>query len=401
MKPKLKIKEWQLLALLACIQFTHILDFVIIMPLGPQLMKFFSINPRQFGLIVSSYTFSAGFAGLVSALFIDKFDRKASLNTSYLGFIIGTLSCGFAPSYETLLLARTLAGAFGGVLGATIFSIVGDLIPYERRGKATGTIMSAFSVASVAGVPIGLYLATLFTWRMPFYSLAAISTIIILFSHFLHPPVREHLTRKPKNPHNPFKALLAIFRNPNHLWSFSLIMTLMFAGFSVIPFIAPYLVSNVGLSEKQLAYVYLFGGGATFFTARIIGSLADKFGKQPVFMTIAGLSMVPIIIVTNLPKLEILYVLLATTLFFILVSGRFIPAMAMITSSVHPENRGGFMSVNSSIQQVSAGLASLISGMILVESSNKELLNYPKVGIMACCATVICIFISRKLKVAS
>ncbi|MCB1193406.1 MAG: MFS transporter [Leptospiraceae bacterium] len=399
---KKNIIEWQLLLLLSCVQFTHILDFMIIMPLGPQLMRILNISPREFGLLVSSYTFSAGFAGFISAVFIDKFDRKTVLNTAYLGFILGTFLCAVSHTYHFLLLARILAGAFGGIIGAGIFSIIGDLIPYERRGKATGTVMSAFSFASVAGVPLSLYLAATFNWQFPFFMLSVLSFVVLIFSYFLMPSVTEHIERrKYHHLHNPIQALFAIFHNTNHLWSFGLIMTMMFAGFSVIPYIAPYMVSNVGISEKELSYIYLLGGGATIFTARIIGTLADRFGKQKVFMVIAFFSIFPILIITNLGKVGIVLALMATTLFFILVSGRFIPAMALITSSVHPENRGGFMSVNSSIQQISAGVASLVSGLILVKTSSGELIHYPIIGYIAVLSTIICIFLSRKLKVTS
>ncbi len=393
------LKESYLLFLLASIQFTHILDFVIIMPLGPRFMNVFQINPQEFGFIVSSYTFSAGLAGIIGTGFVDRFDRKAVLNTAYLGFVLGTYLCAISPDYKMLLLARIVSGAFGGIIGAMVFSILGDVIPYERRGRASGIIMSAFSFASVIGVPLGLYLASSFdSWAAPFWGLAGLSTFILFFSHFVMPNVTSHINKLEN--HSIYKVYMIILKDSNHIKAFLLIITMMFAGFSVIPFISPYMVSNVGVSEKDLSYLYFFGGGATLFTARIIGGLADKFGKYRVFSIIALFSTVPIFIITNMSVVPLYQALIASTLFFILVSGRFIPALAMITSSVLPKNRGGFMSLNSSFQQIASGMASILAGMILVKNSDGTLSNYPYVGYMAITATLLAIYLGSKLRVA-
>lgn len=390
-------KERLLLFTLAGIQFTHILDFVIVMPLGPALMRYFSIDPVEFGWIVSSYTFSAGFFGILSAFLVDKFDRKAVLNTSYLGFILGTIYCAIADTYFTLVLARIIAGAFGGVLGASILSIAGDLIPFERRGKASGVIMSAFSLASVIGVPIGLFLAGKYNWKMPFLVLSAFSFILLVFTHFTLPNVRKHL--EYSNSQSSLGNFISILKEPNSLPCFALITTVIFGGFTVIPFISPYLVANIKIPETDLAYIYLVGGGTTFFSANLIGRLADKFGKKIVFSIVAFSSTVPVLLITNLPNLSLPMVLGATTLFFVLVSGRMIPAMALITSSIRPEKRGGFMSLNSSVQHIASGFASYISGSILGKTQSGELTNYWQVGILAVCSTMFSIFIAQKISV--
>jgi predicted MFS family arabinose efflux permease len=396
---KTVLKEWQLLLLLAGIQFTHILDFVIIMPLGPRFMEVFSINPQQFGFIVSSYTFSAGIAGILGTGFVDRFDRKAILNTSYLGFVLGTYFSAMSPDYNTLLIARIVSGAFGGIIGAMVFSIIGDVIPYERRGKASGIIMSAFSFASVAGVPLGLFLASQYnSWSAPFWGLSIFSTFILILSHFIMPSIRTHLEKNEY--HSAFKVYKIILKDKNHLKAFFLITSMMFGGFSVIPFISPYMVSNVGVSEKDLSYLYFFGGGATVFTARIIGILADKYGKFKVFATVAILSTIPIYLITNLPRVPLYLALIVSTLFFILVSGRFIPALAIITSSVLPRNRGGFMSLTSSFQQIASGLASSISGIILTKNTDGSMSNYEYVGYMAIFATIVSIYTGSKIQVA-
>jgi predicted MFS family arabinose efflux permease len=396
---KINFNEKWVLLTLAGIQFTHILDFVIIMPLGPQFMRVFQIDPQEFGFIISSYTFSAGFFGILGTTIIDKFDRKAVLNSAYLGFILGTFYCAIADTYSVLLIARILSGAFGGILGAMTLAIVGDLIPYERRGKATSIIMSSFSLATVMGVPVGLYLATKFSWKSPFIAITMLSAIILVISHLVMPSVRSHIQKR--SDVSLLKNFWNILKEKNHIKSFGLISMMMFAGFSVIPFISPYLVANVKISESDLPFVYLMGGGVTFFTARIIGILSDKFGKKEIFSMIALISILPTLLITNLPQLPLHLALAVTTLFFVFVSGRFIPAMTLMTGSVVPEKRGGFMSLNSSIQQISSGIASTISGAIIVKSNTGELLHYWKIGILATIATLICIYLARQIQVVS
>ncbi|MCI0707314.1 MAG: MFS transporter [Ignavibacteriae bacterium] len=388
--------EWQLLLVLAAVQFTNILDFVIMMPLGPQLMRVFSISPQEFGLAVSAYTFSAGTTGILGALFLDRFDRKTALLTLYGGFAVGTLLCAVAPTYGFLVAARVVAGAFGGVLGATVLAVVADVIPEARRGAAMGVIMTSFSAASVFGVPLGLYFANLYGWHMPFVLLAVSSAVLFALAYRVLPAMGTH--KAHATGENPVRSLLSLLTHPDHLRTLAFMMTMIVAGFSVIPYIAPYMVSTIGFAEEDLPLVYFFGGGATIFTARYIGQLADRHGKLNVFMWIAGLSIIPILFVTNMPNMSLAAVLVVTTLFFILVSGRMTPAMAMVTATVEPRRRGSFMSLNASVQQLSAGIASYGAGLILGEAADGSLTNYGIVGILATAMTVLCIILARKLK---
>jgi predicted MFS family arabinose efflux permease len=397
--PKTVIREGWLLFILAAIQFTHIMDFVIMMPLGPQLMRVFQITPKSFGFLVSAYTFSAAISGFISTLFIDKFDRRNALLSLYIGFIIGTFCCAIAQSYFLLLLARIVAGAFGGVIGALVFAIIGDAIPEARRGAATGKVMAAFSIASIAGVPRGLYLASKTNWHAPFYLLSALSLVVLLVSYRVLPAMRGHLTSARNS--NPVAVVGEILRNRNLLWALSLMVMLTLAGFTVVPFISPYLVANVGFAESELAYMYLFGGLATVITSQIAGRLADRFGKQRVFMYVAIFSVVPIVLLTNLKPAPHYIVLLITTTFFIAFGGRFVPAVSLITSSVAPRLRGSFMSFNSSIQQLASGLSAFLSGLIIQKSAAGPLLHFDTIGIIASVATILCIFIIRQLKVVS
>jgi predicted MFS family arabinose efflux permease len=388
-------QESLLLIVLAAIQVTNILDFVIIMPLGPQFMRVFGVGPQEFGLIVSSYTFSAGFSGIIGSFYIDRFDRKTALLTLYAGFMMGTGMCALAPSYGFLVGARILAGAFGGVLASLILSIIGDVIPYGRRGAAMGIIMSSFSIASVAGVPLGLYIATQLGWHWTFTMLAVSSGIILAVASRIVPSIRGHIHDSVHR--HPMDTLKLILINTNHLKAFAFMMMLMLAGFTIFPYVSPYMVYNVGLKESELTYIYLLGGFFTMFTSRLIGKLADKYGKQRVFRTVTLLSIIPVAVVTNLPRISVPLALVATTVFFILTAGRSVPALAMITAVVDPANRGSFMSFTSSIQQWSAGLGSFLAGLAMTTASDGSLENYGFVGVFASLAALVCVVLSRKL----
>ncbi|WP_207431463.1 MFS transporter [Sabulibacter ruber] len=394
------LRESWLLFILAAIQFTHIMDFVIMMPLGPQLMRVFQISPREFGFLVSAYTFSAAISGVLSAFFIDRFDRKSALLGLYLGFTLGTFACALAPTFSFLLIARVLAGAFGGVLGALVLAIIGDSIPEERRGAATGRVMAAFSVASIGGIPVGLYLASHASWHAPFYLLTGLSVLVLFLTWRMLPPMRQHLLQHV--PQHPAKVLLTIFSQPNCLWAFVLMVTLSLAGFTVVPFLSPYMVANVGFEEAELSYIYLFGGLATVVTSQMAGRLSDRFGKKRVFQLAALVSVIPILVVTHLTRVPHWQAFVVTTFFFIFFGARFVPAMSLITSSVEPRLRGSFMSVNSSVQQLASGLAAFLSGLVITNApGSQELLHFGTVGIIATVFTFVSMGVVMKLRQVS
>lgn len=390
-------KEKILLFLLAAIQFTHIVDFMIVMPLGPQLMRLLEINPQQFALMVSSYTFSAGVIGFLFAFVADRFDRKTVLLFSFLCFTAGTFSCGFANSYEFLLAARILTGAFGGVMNALVYSIIADTFPFERRGAAMGVVMASFSFASAIGVPLGLFLASLSNWHLPFHALGVAGIFISVGIYLYIPALRAHIGKGAEDARI-FDFLLNIGRTKNLLKALLFMFLMVMGQFVVIPFISPYMVSNMGVSEKELTYVYLLGGGATFFTNPWIGRLSDKYGKPKVFTILALLSVIPLFIVTNVQETALWIVLLVSVFFFVTISGRMVPGMTMITSSVEPQHRGSFMSINSAVQQFSSAGAAMIGGMIVMTDASGKLLNYHYAGYIAIAATLLCMVVSRRLK---
>ncbi|MGV3503898.1 MAG: MFS transporter [Adhaeribacter sp.] len=397
--PRKVIRESWLLLLLSLIQFTHIIDFVIMMPLGPQLMRVFAINPKEFSFLVSAYTFSAALSGFISTLFIDKFDRKNALLALYGGFILGTFCCAIAPNYQLLLIARILAGAFGGVIGALVFAIIGDAVPEERRGTATGKVMAAFSAASIAGVPVGLYLASRMNWHAPFYALTLLSLGILAVAYALLPAMRGHLTHTPSS--SPLRVVQDIVGKPNLLWALSLMVALTLAGFTIVPFISPYLVANVGFAEDDLPFMYLFGGLATVVTSQLAGRLSDRYGKQKIFLFTALFSVIPILLVTHLKPAPHYLIFTITTIFFIGFGARFVPAMSLITSSVSPKQRGSFMSFNSSVQQLAAGLSAFLSGLIIEKTAAGTLAHFDLIGYLATGATLLCLLLVRRLKVVS
>ncbi len=390
-------QEKILLFVLACINFTHIVDFMIMMPLGPQLMRHFGIGPQAFGFIVSSYSLSAGISGFLAAFVVDRFPRNQVVMTAYAGFVLGTLACGIAPNYQLLIAARVLAGTFGGILGAQVLSIVGDVFVYERRAQAMSIVMTAFSAASVVGVPLGLYIATEFSWHAPFLAVGFLGIGVWLLIWRFVPRLDSHLVSKHQRP-NPIAVLTTIIRNPNQLRALWLTTTIMLGHFSIIPYISPYLVSNVGYSESDIYLIYLVGGALTIFSAPLVGKLADRKGKFPIFVVFALLSLIPIYLITHMTPSPLVYVLFVSGMFFIFSNGRLVPTQAMTTSVVLPQNRGGFMAINSSVQLLSQALATYGAGVIIGKTSTGQLTNYGTVGFLAMAAIFGSIFIARLVK---
>jgi predicted MFS family arabinose efflux permease len=413
---RLSASEWLLLLVLAAVQFAHIVDFMILMPLGSRFINTqegatagLHLTTEQFGLVVSAYTISAGAASLLAARFLDRFDRKNALLGLFTGFTLGTLLCAVATTYPLLLLARAVAGAFGGVCAANTLAIVGDAFPDSRRGTATGVVMSAFSVASIAGVPIGLFLAESLGWRAPFAVLGALSGAVLVLAALVLPPLRGHLNRRSdsgglagRGEAGPEAVnAWAVATDPNHVRAFTLMAALVASSFLVVPFLATYMVANVGLREEDLKYIYLCGGLVTLLTLPMIGRLADRVGKLPVFRVFALATCVPFLLITTMPAgLGLVLVLSVTTLLFVTTSGRMVPGMALITNSSAPRVRGSFMSLNSAVQQVFAGVAAWVGGLLLSKDSEGHLTGYALAGLLACAAALASVYLAGRLRPA-
>ncbi|GJM35379.1 MAG: MFS transporter [Saprospiraceae bacterium] len=390
-------KEKLLLLILAAIQFTHIVDFMIIMPLGAQLMTLFDITPRQFSWIVAVYALSAFVAGLVSTMFIDRLDRKKAILMAYIGFTVGTLACSVAYSFEIFLVARSVAGAFGGILGALVLAVVGDVIPYERRSSAMGWVMTAFSVASVIGVPAGIYLAAKFSWQMPFLVIGGIALLFTGIIFFVFPSLTGHLESKTDRP-SPWQTIRQIFSNSNQTGALLFSVILMLGHFSIIPFIAPYMQLNIGFDDFQVAYIYTIGGILTVFFLPYFGRLSDRFGNALVFSIASFFALFSIFAITNLPPVSLIIALCATSSFFVVASGRNVPAMTMVTSVVHPRNRGSFMSMRASVNEMALALGSFMAGMIVTENPDGTLANYQYVGYIAIVMSILAVLVAWRLR---
>lgn len=389
-------KEKVMLFLLACINFTHILDFMIMMPLGNYLMPYFKISTQQFSFLVSAYTFSAAASGFTAAFFVDGFDRKKVLLFGYTGFIIGTLACGLAPSFYLLLVARVLAGLFGGLIGAQVLSIISDIFPYEQRGKAMGSVMSAFAIASTFGVPFALYLANLISWHAPFILVGIIGVALIPLLVKYIPTMDKHLQNREEKK-SPFEALI-IVKQDRHLGLALLFSGMIMMGhFLIIPFINPFMEFNNGYTKKETPLIYLVGGIAAFFAANILGRLSDKYGKLNVFSICVFLSLPLVVGVTHIPHIQLWIMLTMFAFWFTLSTGRGVTAQAMVSNVVQPMHRGSFMSFNSSVQQFGSGVASLFAGFVVVKSADGKIEHYGWLGYISVAILLICLILGRYL----
>jgi predicted MFS family arabinose efflux permease len=314
----------------------------------------------------------------------------------YAGFLLGTFLCALAPTYYTLVAARIATGAFGGILGGMAMTIIGDVFPENRRGRATGSLMTGFALASVAGVPFGLFLGTNYGWHVPFIALVIGGIPALLLIPFAMPPLNEHVDQAHTHP---LRSLVATFSHGNHLNAFALIIALMIGSFTVFPYLSAYLVSNVGMTEQQLPLVYIVGGGLTLFSSPIIGRLADRYGKLTIFRIMAPLSATLMVAITHLPVVPVAIAVLVFGALMVCNVGRMIAAMAMVTSSVKPHLRGGFLSANSSVQHIASGFGAYLGGIIISQSVDGKIEHFGTVGWIAGSATLLCLYLAGRIRI--
>src|SRR5580698_5389823 len=394
-------RERRLLWLLALTQFTIIMDFMVMMPLGPQIMHAFQITPAAFATAVSAYSWCSGLSGLFAATYIDRFDRRKLLLTVYALFAVSNLGCALASSFPLLLAARAFAGITGGVLGAVIMAIVGDVVPIQRRGAATGTIMTAFSLAAIAGVPAGVLLGARFNWAAPFVLLVVLSVLIWFGGSLVVPSLAGHLSHRPPPLRRVLSDLMRLLGNPRHLNAFALTFMIMVSHMLVIPFIAPMLVLNHGVPPAHLSWMYMGGGFATFFTSRAVGRLADRYGKHRVFRIAALLSMLPVLFVTHLPDLPFVAVVLFFPFFMVSMSGRMVPMQALLTTVSEPSRRGAFLSANSALQSLGTGCGAWLGGLMLTNTPSGQIAGYGTVGWVAVTVTMVAVLWVSRVRAAA
>ncbi len=358
----MKKEEIIILLTLAAVQFTNIMDFMVLMPLAPKIIGAFDLSAENWTYLVASYTLAATASGILALFFIDRIGRRQFLLIAYSGFLIGTFLCAEANSYMTLVVARVLAGLFGGALGAVNMSILGDVIPNERRGRAMGILMIGFSAASSLGVPIGLKMGEVFDWHAPFYGVFGLGVLVLLIIRITIPVLNDHVSLQTGST---IESLREVFRSKNQLKALLFMLVLILGHFMIIPFLAAYMEKNVGILEDDLFYIYLFGGVTAMFSGTITGKLSDKIGKQKVFIVGVLLTIIPIYLITQMEPSPLYYVLIVTTLFFILNTIRVVPGMALIVGAAEPKTRGVFMGVRSAVQMFASSLASIIAGFIV------------------------------------
>ena len=388
-------RERWLLITLAGIQFTHILDFMIMMPLGPQFREIFGISDAQFGLLVSAYTLAAGVSGLAASTYVDRFDRKRLLLTMYGLFALATLACGLAPTYEFLMGARLAAGLFGGVLSALSQTIVADVVPFERRGRAMAVVMSAFSFSTVAGVPLGLVVANHLGWHATFVSIAGLSGVLVVAAMLTMPPLAGHLAAA--RGRSAMSGIRQVLADGNHLRAFAFSLAMMSSGFLVIPYITLYMQANAGVAATDIPYIYLVGGAATLVSARLVGRLSDRLGKVQVFSALALALVVPLLGVTLMPAWPLTAVLAVSTMLFVVMSGRMIPGMAIVASAANPALRGTFMTLNSAAQATAMGVAAFVGGQLISRGENGLLVGYWHAALVGCVCSLVSIWLARGL----
>lgn len=377
------------IALLTIVQFTVVLDFMVLSPLGAILMPALKITPAQFGAVVSAYAFSAGASGLLAAGFADKFDRKKLLLFFYGGFIIGTTFCALAPDYHDLLLARIITGIFGGVLSSISFAIITDLFRLEVRGRVMGFVQMAFASSQVLGIPIGLYFANKFGWHSPFIMIVIVCGIVgILIIAFLK-PIDAHL--KVPSTRNPFQHLTKTISQRVYLRAFAATTLLATGGFMLMPFASAFSVNNLGISLKELPLLYMLTGIFSMVTGPLIGKFSDKAGKYNVFVVGSFVTMIVVAVYCNLGITPLWIVLVLNIIMFAGVSSRIITSSALVTAVPVPTDRGSFMSINSSVQQISGGIATFIAGKIVVETAGGKLEHYDTLGYVVIVAMIITI----------
>ncbi len=398
-----KFTPYQVLVIvmLALTQFTVILDFMVMSPLGDMLMKSMNLKTSQFGFAVSSYAFSAGFSGLLTAGFADRFDRKKLLLFFYIGFIVGTFFCSIATTYPMLIAARIITGLFGGVIGSISMAIVADLFPIEKRGRVMGFMQMSFGASQVLGIPIGLYIANSWGWQSPFLMIVVLAAIVWLLVLVKLKPVIAHL--KVQTDKSALTHLLHTISKRNYRIGFLATAMLSLGGFMMMPWGSAFAINNLKVTQHQLPMLFMVSGISSLIIMPLIGRLSDKIDKFKVFATASVWMIVMVLIYTNLTPVPIGVVMMMNVFFMIGIMSRMVPSSAMVSALPKLQDRGAFMSISSSLQQISGGIAAGVGGLIVYQKDKfSPLEHYNTLGFVIVGLSVICIFmvyrVSRMIK---
>lgn len=374
--------------ILAITQFTVILDFMVMSPLGDILMKSLSIKPAGFGFAVSAYAFSAGISGLLTAGFADKFDRKKLLLFFYIGFVAGTVLCGIATSYPLLVAARIITGLFGGVIGSISMAIIADIFLLQQRGRVMGFVQMGFGASQVLGIPIGLYLANIWTWHAPFLWVAAMAAVVVVLIAVKMQPVTKHL--EVQQDKSALKHLLHTIAKKDYRIGFTATALLSIGGFMMMPFGSAFAINNLHITQQQLPIVFMVAGISTLFIMPLVGKLSDKVDKFTIFATASAWMIMMVLIYTNLGPTPLWVVLIFNVLMMAGIMSRMIPSSALITAIPEMRDRGAFMSINASLQQIAGGVAAFVAGLIVVQKDKlSPLEHYNTLGYIITVITII------------
>lgn len=399
-QPTIPFTNYQkfVVAVLALLQFTVVLDFMVLSPLGDILMKTLDLSTSRFGMVVSAYAFSAGISGILAAGFSDKFDRKKLLLFFYVGFIAGTVFCALATSYWTLLAARIVTGLFGGVIGAVSMAIITDLFAMNQRGRVMGFTQMGFAASQVLGIPIGLYFSNLWGWHSAFIMIAILAAVIGIAILIKMKPVNEHLALQSDK--SPFKHLLHTLSNKSYQTGFLATAFLSVGGFMLMPFGSAYLINNIHMKQDQLPMIFMLTGIASIVIMPMVGKLSDRIDKFSLFCAGSLLAIIMIIIYTNLPPVHVWIVVVVNMILFMGIMGRIIPAISLTTSIPEMRDRGAFMSINGSLQQMAGGIAAIIAGLIVYQPTKTSALqHYPTLGLVVSGVIIFCAFLMYRVSV--
>lgn len=398
MKPASAFTPYQklIIALLTLTQFSVILDFMVMSPLGDMLMKSLSIKPAQFGLLVSAYAFSAGISGLLTAGFADRFDRKKLFLFFYGGFIIGTLCCGLATTYPMLIAARIITGLFGGVIGSISMAIVTDLFPLEQRGRVMGFLQMGFGASQVLGIPIGLYLANYWGWEAPFLLIVGIALVLVTLIWLRLQPITAHLA--VQRDKSALQHLWHTVAKKHYRIGFTATALLSVGGFMMMPFGSAFAINNLHVTPAQLPLIFMVSGIGSLFIMPMVGKLSDRIDRFRLAAMASVFMMIVVVIYTNLPPLPLWIIIAINVLMIAGIMGRMIPSMALITGVPEMRDRGAFMSVNSSLQQIAGGIAAACAGLIVVQQDKfSPLEHYNTLGYVVVGISIICLFMLARV----
>lgn len=388
--------EILVIAILAITQFTVILDFMVMSPMGDLMIKSMDMDAKAFGIAVSAYAFSAGASGLLTAGFADKFDRKKLLLFFYVGFIIGTFLCGLANSLVTLIAARIITGLFGGVIGSISMAIITDLFSLEQRGRVMGFVQMGFGASQVLGIPIGLYIANKWGWEAPFLMIATTSIFIALLIALRLKPIKQHLGIQQQK--KAMQHLLHTLINHNYRIGFAATAFLSIGGFMMMPYSTVFAVNNLGVHHDQLPLLFMVSGLCALIVMPIIGQLSDRISKFKLFAIASIWLMIVCVVYTNLSITPFWIIIALNILMMISIMGRMVPSSALTSAVPQRQDRGAFMSINASLQQIAGGIGAAMSGLIVYQQDKmSSLMHYNYVGYTVVAITIISILMVKRV----